>query len=797
MKSWPDFLFQDLRDYVDQNRDFFFSFLHEILAFDRSHLLRSDVWDLYRKNCSELGVEPDQSILDYLAASTEEVVVDSPWIVFSVRPRIAWHEWFRVNIETLDIDEMTIDQFLAYKEKLVSPEQPDWVVKFDISPFNQDVPHLTEIRSIGRGVDFLNRRLSSDLFQKNARGGDLILNFLRLHRYRGMQLLLNESVTTADALSKMLRRADRLLSGLPDETPWSQFANTLKGWGFEPGWGGTAARVLDTMRLLGDLLEAPEASILERFLARVPMIFNLLIVSIHGWFAQANVLGRPDTGGQVVYILDQVKALEKEMYRRMAEAGLDIEPQIVILTRLIPNAEGTSCDQAEESVLGTHNTHILRVPFRDSQGNIISDWLSRFQIWPYLERFALEAEAVVKAHLNGRPDLIVGNYSDGNLVATLLSRRLEVTQCNIAHALEKAKYLFSDLYWRDNEDRYHFSSQYTADLLAMNAADFIITSTYQEIAGTDDSIGQYESYESFTLPGLYRVEKGIDVFDPKFNIISPGADADIYFPYSDQHRRLKTLRPDIERLLLGGNDDQGRGQWAEPERPILFTMARLDRIKNITGLVEWYGAHPEIRKWANLLVVAGYTNPDATSDVEEKEQIVKMHQLFEQYQLEDHVRWVGMRLDKALAGELYRYVADRQGAFVQPALFEAFGLTVVEAMTSGLPTFATRYGGPLEIIEDGRSGFHIDPNHGEEAINRIESFFQQCEKDPNYWKRISKGALARIESRYTWNRYAERMMTLSRVYGFWKFVTNLERSETDRYLELFYGLQYRILMRSS
>jgi len=56
-------------------------------------------------------------------------------------------------------------------------------------------------------------------------------------------------------------------------------------------------------------------------------------------------------------------------------------------------------------------------------------------------------------------------------------------QCNIAHALEKTKYPESDIYWRNHEDKYHFSSQFTADLIAMNNADFIITSTYQEIAG--------------------------------------------------------------------------------------------------------------------------------------------------------------------------------------------------------------------------------------------------------------------------------------------------------------------------
>jgi sucrose synthase len=39
-------------------------------------------------------------------------------------------------------------------------------------------------------------------------------------------------------------------------------------------------------------------------------------------------------------------------------------------------------------------------------------------------------------------------------------------------------------------------------------------------------------------------------------------------------------------------------------------------------------------------------------------------------------------------------------------------------------------------------------------------------------------------------------MTLSRIYGFWKYVTNLDRDETRRYLEMFYGLQFRPLAES-
>lgn len=49
--------------------------------------------------------------------------------------------------------------------------------------------------------------------------------------------------------------------------------------------------------------------------------------------------------------------------------------------------------------------------------------------------------------LGQKPDLIIGNYSDGNLVASLLAHRMFVTQCNIAHALEKTKYQDADIKW--------------------------------------------------------------------------------------------------------------------------------------------------------------------------------------------------------------------------------------------------------------------------------------------------------------------------------------------------------------
>jgi hypothetical protein len=78
---------------------------------------------------------------------------------------------------------------------------------------------------------------------------------------------------------------------------------------------------------------------------------------------------------------------------------------------------------------------------------VLKKWVSRFDLWPYVERFTLDVEREIMAELGQKPDLIVGNYSDGNLVASLLAHRMFVTQCNIAHAIEKTKYQDADIKW--------------------------------------------------------------------------------------------------------------------------------------------------------------------------------------------------------------------------------------------------------------------------------------------------------------------------------------------------------------
>ncbi|CAN4083710.1 unnamed protein product [Withania somnifera] len=674
-----------------------------------------------------------EGLLGYILCTTMEAAVVPPYIAFATRQNPGFWEYVKVNANDLSVEGIIATEYLKFKEMIVDEKTDDQL----------DTQHCR----------------------------------------------------TVSKLQAALVVAEASISSLPTDTPYQSFELRFKQWGFEKGWGDTAERVRDTMRTLSEVLQAPDPLNIEKFFGRVPTVFNIVLFSVHGYFGQADVLGLPDTGGQVVYVLDQVVAFEEEMLQRIKQQGLNIKPQILVLTRLIPDAKGTKCNQELEPIKNTKHSHILRIPFRTEKG-VLNQWVSRFDIYPYLERYTQDAADKIIELMEGKPDLIIGNYTGGNLVASLMARKLGVTLGTIAHALEKTKYEDSDIKLKELDPKYHFSCQFTADLTAMNSADFVITSTYQEIAGSKDRPGQYESHGAFTLPGLYRVVSGINVFDPKFNIAAPGADQSLYFPYTEKQKRLTDFCPAIEELLFSKVDnDKHIGYLEDREKPILFTMARLDTVKNTTGLTEWYGKNKKLRSLVNLVVVGGSFDPTKSKDREEEAEIKKMHVLIEKYQLKGQIRWTAAQTDKYRNSELYRTIVDSKGAFVQPALYEAFGLTVIEAMNCGLPTFATSQGGPAEIVVDGVSGFHIDPNNGDESSKKFANFFQKCKEDPEHWNRISAQGLKRIYECYTWKIYANKVLNMGSIYTFWRKLYKDKKQAKQRYIETFYNLEFRNLVK--
>jgi sucrose synthase len=721
---------------------------------------------------------------------SQEVITWGDYAYAVLRPKVGVKRIVRLHPEGAQFEEVSRFEYLKVKEAYVHPqrdvEAPSLLINF--APYFSGFPKVREPSEMGEGIRFLNRNLAGHMYTHPTSFRRALLEFLVSCSLDSTNLLVNDYISSPEMLSDALDEVRRILDEHEDDAPYKEIAHDLRVHGFEPGWGATVGKVRERLAMLSRLLEAPDPDRFEQLLSQLPLVRTILMVSPHGWFAQDDVLGKPDTGGQVVYVLDQARALERRMHEHLQDCGLDIMPKVIILTRLIPESEGTTCNQPRERVQGSENTYIVRVPFIDKHDTVIPHWISRFHIWPYLESFARRARHTVVSELGARPDLIIGHYSDGNLVAHLLAEDLGTTHCAAVHALEKTKYLFSDMNWEAMENDYRFSMQYTADLLAYNSADFIITSSYREIGGSSTEMGMFESYETFTMPGLYRVISGMDPQLARYNIVPPGALPEYFFPYQESGRRVEGATRKLKDLLYSAEPGEGcSGRLDNPDLPAVFSMARVDKLKNLSGLVRMYGESEELRRSSNLILLSSIMDPAVSDDFEEREELELLHRLVAEYKLEGHFRWVARRLNKVETGEVYRVVADQKGVFAQPALMETFGLTIIESMACGLPIVVTCFGGPAEIVIPGECGEIHNPNHSEafaDALARIVT-------DGSLWEKYSQGGIVRAREPYNWEMHTTKLLRLSNIYSYWNYLDVMNRQALDQYIHTLYFTVYR------
>jgi hypothetical protein len=47
---------------------------------------------------------------------------------------------------------------------------------------------------------------------------------------------------------------------------------------------------------------------------------------------------------------------------------------------------------------------------------------------------------------------------------------------------------------------------------------------------------------------------------------------------------------------------------------------------------------------------------------------------------------------------------------------------------------------------------------------------------------------------YTWKIYAEKLINLTNIFGFWKYLSKNNKREIQRYMKMFYILKYQQLV---
>lgn len=116
----------------------------------------------------------------------------------------------------------------------------------------------------------------------------------------------------------------------------------------------------------------------------------------------------------------------------------------------------------------------------------------------------------------------------------------------------------------------------------------------------------------------------------------------------------------------------------------------------------------------------------------------------EQGRLEELIRELGL----SSRAELLPFVSDLRpylwasDLFVLPSRsLEGFGLVLLEAMASGVPVIATAVGGPVDLVEEGRSGWLVEPGNVEHLAEKISEILD----NPSAMARVGEGAYERAK----------------------------------------------------
>jgi sucrose-phosphate synthase len=198
-----------------------------------------------------------------------------------------------------------------------------------------------------------------------------------------------------------------------------------------------------------------------------------------------------------------------------------------------------------------------------------------------------------------------------------------------------------------------------------------------------------------------------------------------------------------------------------PDRPLILSLCRPDKRKNIAGLIKAYGEDLELQSMANLAVFAGIRKDISEMEDNERDVLTEILLLMDKYDLYGKIAIPKKHDFEHEVPELYRIAAEKKGAFINSALTEPFGLTLIEAAGCGLPIVAPDDGGPRDIIKNCKCGVLVDTTDTKAIAGAVKQIIAENE----IWKRYSKAGIMNIRKHYTWESHARSYMKqVSRIF---------------------------------
>ncbi len=204
---------------------------------------------------------------------------------------------------------------------------------------------------------------------------------------------------------------------------------------------------------------------------------------------------------------------------------------------------------------------------------------------------------------------------------------------------------------------------------------------------------------------------------------------------------IEIVKPgvDLARFRPGLGAEPLRCRYGIPERGVLLTVARLEPHKGIGTVLR---ALRELQDLHLTYVVAG----DGAAAAE-------LRQLALGLGVERRVRWLGWVPEDDLpflynAAEVYVGMSEETDLEV-----EGFGLSFLEAAACGLPVVAGAAGGVPDAVENGKTGYLLEPK----APEKLARVLRQLFSDREHCLRLGAAGRRRAEREFAWERVCREL----------------------------------------
>jgi sucrose-phosphate synthase len=455
--------------------------------------------------------------------------------------------------------------------------------------------------------------------------------------------------------------------------------------------------------------------------------YHIQMFSVHGLLRAENMqLGHDaDTGGQIKYVVELCNALSQSKNVKRVE----------LFTRLIFD-KAVSEDYAQPVEWVNDKFSIIRIQCGGRK------YIRKELLWPHLDEYVDKTIKYIKRQ-NAIPDIVHGHYPDAGYVALQLAEIFGTPFVYTGHSLGRSKLERLTDEGMSKEvinKKYKIDYRIQMEEEVLKKADFIITSTHQE---STEQYGQYHNKEI-----------------PKYHVMPPGLDIEKFYPF--YHDILpETAKDEIELYAQASMIEELNRFFMHPDRPVILSLCRPDKRKNIAGLIKAYGEDLELQSMANLAVFAGIRKDITEKEDNERDVLTEILLLMDKYDLYGKIAIPKKHDFEHEVPELYRIAAEKKGVFVNSALTEPFGFTLIEAAACGLPIVAPDDGGPRDIVKNCQCGILVNTTD----TKAIATAVKQIITDSENWKQYSKAGIMNIRKHYTWKSHATSYMKqISRIF---------------------------------